>query len=54
MGKFFENRAGGLEGRKYRDNLKKEFCILNNIYYIEISYLEFNNINKILQEKICV
>jgi hypothetical protein len=36
----------------YRDKIKKEFCIQNNISYIEISYKEFENINKILKEKI--
>ncbi len=49
----FEQRAGGLEGLQYRDKIKKEFCIQNNILYIEISYKEFENINKILKEKIC-
>jgi hypothetical protein len=32
--------------------IKKEFCIQNNILYIEVSYKEFENINKILKEKI--
>lgn len=50
---YFEQRAGGLEGLQYRDNIKKEFCIQNNISYIEIPYKEFENINKILKEKIC-
>ena len=47
---YFENRAGGLEGLQYRDKIKKKFCIENNISYIEISYKEFNNINKILKK----
>lgn len=51
MGKYFENRAGGLEGRQFRDKIKREFCIQEKINYIEISYKEFNNINIILQEK---
>jgi hypothetical protein len=54
MGLYFENRAGGLKGRKYRDKIKKEFCLQNNISYIEISYKEFNIINNILREKTCV
>lgn len=54
MGEYFENRAGGLEGRQFRDKVKKEFCQLKNIQYIEISYKEFNNINLILKEKLCV
>lgn len=50
---YFEKRAGGLEGLQYRDKIKKEFCLLNGISYIEISYKEFNNINQILTEKLC-
>lgn len=50
----FEQRAGGLKGLQCRDQIKKEFCLQNNILYIEISYKEFENINKILKEKICV
>jgi hypothetical protein len=53
MGSYFEDRAGGLEGRQYRDKIKKEFCILNKIRYIEIPYTQYNNIYQIL-EKICV
>jgi very-short-patch-repair endonuclease len=48
----FEQRSGGLEGLQYRDNIKKEFCIKNGILYIEISYKEFKNINKILKDKL--
>ena len=48
----FEQRAGGLEGLQYRDKIKEEFCFQNNISYIEISYKEFENIDKILKEKI--
>ena len=51
---YFEKRAGGLKGLQYRDNLKKQFCIKENISYIEISYKEINNINIILKEKLCV
>lgn len=51
---YFEKRAGGLEGRQFRDKIKKEFCLQKNINYIEISYKEFNNINLILKDKICV
>lgn len=53
MGKYFEDRAGGLEGRQNRDKIKKEFCFKEKIPYIEISYTEFNNINNILKEKLC-
>jgi len=33
---------------KKRDNIKKKFCRNNGIYLLEISYLDFNNIEKIL------
>lgn len=52
MGKYFENRAGGLEGRKYRDNIKFKFCNINNINYLKISYKEINNIEQILKIKL--
>lgn len=31
---------------KERDKFKKEYCIKNNIKYIEISYLDFDKINE--------
>jgi len=49
MGGYFEKRAEGLEGRQYRDGIKKQFCLDEGINYIEISYKEFNNINNILK-----
>jgi hypothetical protein len=49
---YFENRAGGLEGLQYRDNIKKQYCIDNNIIYLEISYLDLNNIKNILNDKL--
>lgn len=49
MGEYFEKRAGGLEGRQYRDEIKKQFCLNESINYIEISYKEFNNIDNILK-----
>lgn len=36
----------------YRDNLKNNYCIDNNIYMIRIPYWEYNNIEKILDVKI--
>jgi hypothetical protein len=54
MGNYFESRNGGLEGRKYRDKIKKEFCYQEKINYLEIPYKEFNNINTILKNKLCV
>jgi hypothetical protein len=49
---YFEKRAGGLEGLQYRDNIKKQYCIDNNIIYLEISYLDLNNIKNILNDKL--
>ena len=49
MGGYFEKRAGGLKGRQYRDEIKKQFCLDEGINYIEISYKEFDNINNILK-----
>jgi hypothetical protein len=51
---YFEKRAGGLKGLQYRDKIKKEFCNINNISYIVISYEDFNNIDEIIKNKICV
>lgn len=51
---YFEKRAGGLKGLQYRDKIKKIFCFNNKINYLEISYKEFNNINNILNQKLCV
>jgi hypothetical protein len=48
----FEKRAGGLEELKYRDNIKKQYCIINNIIYLDISYLNLNNIENILNDKL--
>ena len=47
--KFFEKRAGGLEGLKYRDNIKKQYCQNNSIKLLEISYKDINNITTILK-----
>lgn len=49
---YFEKRAGGLKGLQYRDKIKKQFCLLNNILYLEISFKEFDNINNILKENL--
>ena len=50
MGGYFEERDGGLEGRQYRDNIKKQYCLNNKINFLEISYTNFNKINLILDE----
>lgn len=49
---FWEERSGGFEGLKERDKIKREFCLLNNISYIEISHKDFNDIEQILTTKI--
>jgi hypothetical protein len=51
---YFENRGGGLKDLQYRDKIKKEFGVLNNFNYIEISYKQFEQIKIILKNKICV
>jgi hypothetical protein len=52
MGDYFENKNGGLKSRQERDLIKNQYCLNKNIKLLEISYLDFNNINKILKEKI--
>ena len=37
---------------QFRDNIKNNFCKRNNIELIRISYKDYNNINKILKEKL--
>lgn len=49
---YFEKRAGGLKELQYRDQIKKDYCQSKSTTFIEISYTEFNNIEKILKEKI--
>jgi hypothetical protein len=50
MGTYFESKAGGLKNRKYRDKLKKDFCLSKTISFIEIPYTQYNNINTILNQ----
>lgn len=54
MGPYFENRAGGLEGRQKRDKIKEKFGKVNKIMYIIINYKELDQIKIILKDKICV
>lgn len=42
----------GLEKRKYYDDIKREYCISNNIKLIEIPYWDYNNIELILAEEL--
>ena len=43
----------GHEEQVVRDNIKRQYCKDNNITLLEISYKEFNNINKILDSFLC-
>lgn len=52
MGSYFETKNGGLKERQYRDNIKKQYCIDNDIIYLNISYLNLNNIVNILNDKL--
>lgn len=38
----------GYQNRLKKDNIKKEYCIKNNIKLIEISYKDYKNIENIL------
>lgn len=49
---YFEKRCGGLKELQYRDKIKKDYCQNKNITFIEISYLEFSDIQNILKKKI--
>ena len=40
-----------LKEQERRDNIKREYCLANNIPLIEIPYWEFDNINQFLQLK---
>lgn len=40
-----------LKKQKERDNIKREYCLVNNIPLIEIPYWEINNLEKFLQLK---
>lgn len=48
-------RFGGLEGftlRQHHDQIKSEYCLLNDIILITIPYWEFNNIAQILNQEL--
>jgi hypothetical protein len=48
---------GGEEGfikRQYHDQIKRDYCKNNNIRLLEISYLDYKNIEKILEEALCL
>ena len=39
-------------GERQKDEIKRQFCKKNGIRELEISYLDFSNIEKILEEEI--
>lgn len=41
-----------LKLQKEKDIIKKQYCLNNNIIFLEISYVDFENIHNILQDKI--
>jgi len=45
-----ERAKNNLKKIKQRDKKKKQYCIDNNIQYIEIPYTQYNNIEKIIQK----
>lgn len=49
--KFYGGQKGLLESQK-RDKIKNDYCIINNINLIRISFKEFKNINEILAKKL--
>lgn len=54
-GKMTEKQMeDNFESNKKRDNIKREFCKKNNIKLLEISYLDFNEINNILERQLNV
>jgi prolyl-tRNA synthetase len=36
------------------DNIKKHYCLKNNIKLLEIPYWEFKNVENIIKEKLCL
>jgi hypothetical protein len=49
---FFKQRSGDLEELQKRDEIKRKYCILNDIKLIEINYNQFHLINDILSQLI--
>jgi hypothetical protein len=50
-GKGKEWAKSEFKKNQIRDQIKRDFCLQNNIKLIEIPYWEFNNIEKILTEE---
>lgn len=45
-----EEKLQQFKDNQTRDNIKREYCKLNNINLLEISYMQYDNINEILTE----
>ena len=48
----FNDFKGNLKIQQKRDQIKREYCIKNNIKEVEINYWDFESLEKILMEKI--
>lgn len=49
---YFNDFKGNLKIQQKRDQIKREYCIKNNIKEVEINYWDFESLEKILMEKI--
>lgn len=49
-----KTKINNLKTIQYRDNIKTQFCIDNNIKLIRIPYTEFDNITTILERELCL
>ena len=49
---YFDKRAGGFEGIKYRDDIKSKFVLSKEMSYIVVSYKQYKEINSILNIKL--
>ena len=49
---YFGNTLLDLMNRKYKDNIKTNYCQQNNIKLIRIPYWDFNNIKNILKQQL--
>lgn len=50
----FSNAEEILNYRQYCDGIKRDFCMTNNIFLLEISFWDFNNIDSILQNNLAI
>ena len=49
----YDDALLAFEQTKANDEIKNHFCNSNNINLLRIPYYEFNNIEKILKDKLC-